>query len=77
MGTEQSKESNNSGDPQVQVLNRLEIHEEQHKQHEFKLTIILVIVSVQLLITVYKLYKEHTRAQALKAAKTISDLTNI
>lgn len=77
MGNDKSKESHNSGDPQVQVLNTLEIHAEQHKQHEFKLTIILVIVSVQLLLTMYKLYKEHTRKQALKAAKTLSDLTTI
>lgn len=77
MGTTESKETQVTGDPQVQVLNRLEVHEEIHAQHEMKLNIIIIIVAIQLLITVYKAYKEHTRSQALKAAKSVADLTNV
>lgn len=77
MGKTQSKKVQVSGDPQVQILNQLDIHEELHNQHDLKLDIILVIVCIQLLITLYKLHKEHNRKQALKAAKTVADLTSI
>lgn len=76
MGKTQSKKAQISGDPQVAVLNQLEIHEELHTQHEFKLSLILVLVTIHLLITLFRLYKGHTRKQALKAAKSVADLTN-
>ena len=64
-----------SGDPQVQILNKLVIHEEIQTQHELKLNIILALVAIQLIITLYRLYKEHSRKQALKAAKSVADIT--
>lgn len=76
MGNNKSKSPQNSGDPQVQILNQLELHEEYHVQNEIKLNIILALVTVQIVITVYKLYKEHARKQAIKAVKSIADLTN-
>lgn len=76
MGKTQSKKVQVSGDPQVQILNQLEIHEEIQTQHELKLNIILALVAIHLLITLYKLYKEHSRRQAIKAAKSVADLTN-
>lgn len=75
MGTTESKDTHVTGDPQVQVLNKLEVHENMHIEHDRKITIILVIVTVQLIITVYRLYKEHTRTQAIKAAKSLADIT--
>lgn len=65
MGKTQSKKVQVSGDPQVQILNQLEIHEEIQTQHELKLNIILALVAIHLLITLYKLYKEHSRRQRL------------
>lgn len=76
MGKTQSKKVQVSGDPQVQILNQLEIHEEVQIQHELKLNIILTLVAIHLLITLYKLYKEHQRRQAIKAAKSVAELTN-
>lgn len=77
MGTSQSKETEVTGDSQVQVINKLEVHEGLHQQHEMKLTVILIIVSIHFVITIYKLYKEHTRSLAFKAAKSIADLEKI
>lgn len=72
MGKSNSKNSVNSENPQVQILNQLETHEELHLQHDLKLTVIAVIVILHLSITLYKLYKEQTKTQALKAAKSIA-----
>lgn len=70
MGKSNSKTSQNSGDPQVNIQNQLEVHEEYHQVHEMKLTIILCVVVVQLAVTLYKMYKRYSRAQALKIAKS-------
>lgn len=77
MGTTESKNTENKGDPQVQVLNRLEVHESLHQKNDIKLNIILILVVLQLLIMFYRMYKEHSRKQALKAAKSVSALNNL
>lgn len=77
MGTTKSKITENTGDPQVQVLNQLTIHEELHVQHDIKINIIIIIVSIQLWITLYHVYKEYALKQALKAAKSISALNKL
>lgn len=76
MGKSNSKNSVNSENPQVQILNQLESHEELHIQNDLKVTIILVIVVFQLFITLYRLY-EHTKTQALKAAKSLADIDRV
>lgn len=77
MGNSKSKNSVNSENPQVQILNQLEMHEELHAQNDLKVTIILVIVVFQLFLTLYRLYKEHTKTQALKAAKSLADIDKV
>lgn len=77
MGKPQSKVSQNTGDPQVQVLNQLELHEEYHASHDMKLTIILVVVCAQLAIAIYRMYQKHSKKQAVKAAKSIANIKNI
>lgn len=77
MGTTESKNTENTGDPQVQVLNQLSVHEELHVQHDTKLNIVIIIVAIQLVITLYRAYKDHAQKQALKAAKSISALNRL
>lgn len=77
MGKPNSKSASNVGDPQVQILNQLDVHSEKHSEHEKLLIIILVLVGVQLSITLYKIYKEHSRTQALKAANSVAKIQNI
>lgn len=68
----------NSENPQIEILNQLvESHAQGREQHDQKITIILVIVALQLSITVYKLYKSHTKVQAIKAAKSIADIERV
>lgn len=77
MGKTNSKVSQNTGDPQVQILNQLSVNGELHEAHEEKLLYILIIVSVHLAFTVYNMYKLYTKKQALKAAKTVADFREI
>ena len=72
-----SKSSQLNGDPQVQVLNHLELNAEAHADHEFKMTIILAVVVLQLLLTAIKWYKKNTRSQALKATQSVAAIQQI
>lgn len=74
MGKTNSKPVNNSGDPQFLIQNQLETHAEMHESHDLKLTVIMVIVCLQLAITVYVMYKKHSRREALKVAKSVASL---
>ena len=77
MGSTKSKSSQVSGDPQVQILNQLEVHAESHADHDLKTSIILAVVVLQLLLAVMKCYKKHTRTQALKAARSVAAIQQI
>lgn len=77
MGKTWSKSSQNSGDPQVNIQNSLNVHEEWHEDHDFKLTVILCVVCAQLALALIHLYKQHTRAQAIKVAKSVATLQNV
>ena len=56
MGKSNSKNYKNTGDAQVDVLNKLEVHEEYHQQNDTKLTLTLIAVCVILALMVYQLY---------------------
>lgn len=77
MGEKQSKVLQNSGDPQAQILNQLDVHEELYHDLENKLLIILAIVIIHLAITLYRIYKENSKRQVINAAKTVADLREI
>lgn len=77
MGKSSSKSVKNTGDPQVVVLNQLEAHAEMHESHEFKLTLILIIVALQMVIQAYILWKKQSRRQAMKAAKSVVELQRV
>lgn len=74
MGKPNSKIAQNTGDPQVNILNHLELHEEFHQAHELKLTIILCVVIIQLVLTMYKMYRKYNRVQTLKIARSVANL---
>lgn len=76
MGKTYSKSVSNAGDPQVFVENKLNIHEEYHQEHELKLMIILCLVAAQLMITLYQIYKRHSRAQAIKLARSEANISH-
>lgn len=74
MGKSNSKTVENSGDPQVIILNQLEAHAEMHVSHEQKLIVIMIVVILQFAMTLYVIYRKHTRKEALKAAKSMATL---
>lgn len=61
MGKTKSKAITQSGGAQVNILNQLAVHSEWHEEHEVKLTVIIMLVTLQLLITLWVLYKNHTK----------------
>ena len=77
MGSTKSKSSQVSVDPQVPVLNHLELNAETHADHDIKITIILAVVVLQLLLAGIKWYKKNTRSQALKAARSAAAIQQI
>lgn len=74
MGKSNWKSAANTGDPQVNVLNQLQVHEEYHADHDLKLRLILIVASIQLLVTFIQLWKKYHQAQTLKIKKSIADL---
>lgn len=63
-----------TGDSTVEVNNVLEQHQTYHEEHEFKLWLILVLVTVQVVFLVYKQIKKNNKKNAMKAAKSIANL---
>ena len=77
MGKSNSKTFKNTGDAQVDVLNKLEVHEEYHQDHDVKILLILVAVYIMLAIMLYQLYKRHASTQTLKIAKSVAALQQV
>lgn len=74
MGTTESKSEDFTGDAQVQVVNRLDAHTDEHEAHEFLLCAILTVVCVKLAITLYQLYVKREKRNALRAARAVAPL---
>lgn len=77
MGKTYSKNTQNSGDPQVNIQNSLNVHSEWHEEHDFKLTVILCAVCAHLALALFVQYKRYSRAQAMKVAKSVANLQNV
>lgn len=75
MGHTESKTADNSGDANVQIVNRLDAHTDAFETHQFILWVILALVALQLTITLYQLYVKREKRNALKAAHTVAQLT--
>ena len=63
-----------TGDSTVEVNNVLEQHQTFHEEHAFKLWLILVLVSIQVIFLAYNQIKTMNRRNAMKAAKSIANL---
>lgn len=74
MGKNQSKSTNNAGDPQVTVINTQEQHTADHEQQSLLLWLILIVVILQLVIKLYETYKKREKRIAMKAARSIASL---
>lgn len=62
-----------TGDKDVTIINTQELHSQFHDEHLVKITIILVIVSVQMLMVAYKIWHKRVRRNAIKKVQSIAD----
>ena len=77
MGAKRSKSYKNTGDSQVDIVNKLELHEDYHEEHNIKITLILIVVTLLLVVTLYELYRRHSRAQTMRVAKSVAALQQV
>lgn len=78
MGKANSKSAvTHNADPQIRIINMQEEHSEQLEHHEFLLSIILVIVAVQLIVTLYTMLKRHERKRAFKHARSMDNVADV
>lgn len=76
MGKSQSKDVKNSGDPQVNIINTLESHEELHYDHELKLWILLAINVLQITWTILKYFQKRVQKKAFNQGVKSMDALN-
>lgn len=71
MGKEQSKEQDQStiGDQTVTIIENQEVHTGQHEDHNLKLNIILILLTVQTSIVIIKLATKLMKKAMSKAAQ--------
>lgn len=77
MGKTYSRNNENNGDPQVNIVNTLEGHSEAHNGHEAKLWIIIVLVGILLAIILNREYTRRVKKRAIVTAKSIARLEEI
>ena len=77
MGKSSSKHYKNTGDAQVDVLNKLEVHEDFHTENNIKVTVIMITVLILLVIVLYQAYRKYTRGQTLRMARSIVALQQV
>ena len=67
-----------NGYSDIAIINTQDLHTEMLMAHEWKITVILIIVGLQLIITVYVLLLKREKRRAAKlAAKSIAAINNV
>lgn len=69
MGNHDSKDTSQSGDHDVTIIQTQEVHTNLLADHDTKLLILIIMVGIQLIITVWMLIKNQLQKQATKAAR--------
>lgn len=77
MGKTYSRNSENKGDPQVNIINSLEQHTGAHEEHEVKLWLLLTLVTVLLLLTIHREYARRVKKRAIINARSIVRLNEV
>lgn len=76
MGKSQSKSVSNSGDPQINIMNTLESHEERHNDHDLKLWILIVMNAIQVAWAIFKWYQKRIKRKAYLEGMKSQDALN-
>lgn len=74
MGNNDSKDTEQSGNQDVVIIQNQEVHTGMLTDHEMKLNILMIMVAIQLLITLGNMVQKLLQKQALKAAKSVATL---
>ncbi|KXJ30261.1 hypothetical protein RP20_CCG006367 [Aedes albopictus] len=79
MGNQKSSPAiKQSGDGDLTIINNQELHTEFHIGHDEKLLIIIILVSIQLVVMLYKLISKRERRRAAnRIAKSMANLTEV
>lgn len=78
MGKSASKPSATvTGDKDLTIINNQEIHSDFHEDHELKLNIIIVLVIIQLVFVVYKIWHKKVQKKTMQKIKSIADLDKV
>lgn len=78
MGKSASKPSASvSGDKDLTIINNQEIHRDFHEDHALKLNIILVLVTIQLVFVIYKIWYKRIQKKTILRVKSMADLDKV
>lgn len=74
MGNDNTKEATQNGDQDVTIIENQEVHTGLLEDHDWKLNLILIIVTTQLIIGILNILRKQWKKAALKAAKSVAAL---
>lgn len=78
MGKGASKPSASvTGDKDLTIINNQEIHSDFHEDHALKLNIILVLVTIQLVFVIYKIWHKRIQKKTILKVKSMADLDKV
>lgn len=65
------------GDKDLTIINTQELHSQFHEEHSVKITIILVIVTIQMLLAAYKVWHKRVRRNAIRKVQSVADIEKV
>lgn len=79
MGNQKSSpKTEQSDDSDVDIINTKELHTDLHLDHELKLWVVIILISLQFTVTAYKLIaKRERKKEARMMAKSIAHLNEV
>lgn len=74
MGTSNTKEASQNGDQDVTIIENQEVHTGLLEDHDWKLNLILIIVTLQLIIGILATLRRQWKKTAIRAAQSVAAL---
>ena len=72
MGKTFPKDNHQSGETNIEISEHLEQNTDSHSAHEIKLWVIILLLTAQLLLTLYKILKRKWKRQGFNQAKQLA-----
>lgn len=74
MGNDNSKKPTQNGDQDVTIIENQEVHTGLLEDYDWKINLILIISTIQLLIGILTILRKQWKKTAIKAAKSVAAL---